>query len=322
MLLGAAAIYLVVIVQYTLRFGDIEQDGYLHDIFGVGDPDIFGTFHQNIGSALGLAALAAFGLASIRIKQTFVIVTLPAVLLFMFHISARGALAAVVCSLIFWMGADLWVRSKKLALAGVIAVTLAVTFTSILLYRHALHDKNVDARAPDAISRTIREIQDPNNPGLRMQIWARAWHRISTEPDKLLFGRGVGVFPINEGFGAPDWLLHLTEGSKHYVHNVHLEMLYETGITGLLLFSILTAFPLVASLKRWHLFSSAEKSAVSIYVFSLVSSEISGNFALSYPDQFFFALAVGIIALKRAKDTVSGGFPLQRFLFETHHARL
>ncbi len=68
-LLSAAAMYSIMIVQYAIRFGDLMNDGYLHDVFGVGDPAIFVTFHQNIGTTLGLAALAALGLASNRIKQ-------------------------------------------------------------------------------------------------------------------------------------------------------------------------------------------------------------------------------------------------------------
>jgi O-antigen ligase len=303
MLLGAAAIYSIVIVQYTIRFGDLMKDGYLHDVFGVGDPAIFVTFHQNVGTMLGLAALAALGLASNRIKQILAIGTLPLVLLFMFHIAARGALVALVCSLIFLTAAGFWVRSKKLALLGVTAVIVAVTIASGLFYQRALQDKEVDAVAPDAISRTIREIQDPR-PGFRTQIWARAWHRITTEPDPLLFGRGIGMYPVNEGFGAPDWLLHPTEGSKYYPHNVHLEILYETGIVGLVLFSILTILPIVASLRRWSAFSPAERSAVAMYVFNLVSSDISGAFAYAYVLQFSLALAVGIIAMKPAGDSV------------------
>jgi O-antigen ligase len=303
-LLGAAAIYSIVIVQYTARFGDLMREGYLHDLFGVGDPATFATFHQNIGMVLGLAALAALGLGSNRIKQILAIGALPLVLLFMFHIAARGALVALVCSLIFLAGAGFWVHSKKLALLSVMAVVVAVTLASSLFYQHALEDKDVDAVAPDAISRTIREIQDPR-AGFRMQIWERAWHRVSTEPAQLLLGRGIGMFPVNEGFGAPDWLLRRAEGSRHYPHNVHLEMLYETGITGLLFFSILTLFPLVISLRRWHLFSPAEKSTVSLYVFNLASSELSGAFAFSYDFQFFFALTIGIIALKRT-DVIPG----------------
>ena len=110
------------------------------------------------------------------------------------------------------------------------------------------------------------------------------------------------MYPVNEGFGAPDWPLHATEGSKHYPHNVHLEIFYESGIIGLLLFTILTIWPIVAALRRWLTLSVAERSAVGIYVFNLVSAEISGSFAYTYMLQFFLALTVGIIALKRADD--------------------
>jgi hypothetical protein len=110
------------------------------------------------------------------------------------------------------------------------------------------------------------------------------------------------MYPVEEGFGPPDWLLHSTEGSKHYPHNVHLEILYETGIVGLLLFTILTILPIVGALRRLSEFSSTEKSAVAIYVFTLVSSDISGAFAYIYILQFFLALTVGTIALKRGED--------------------
>lgn len=301
MLLGAAAIYLIAIFHYIIRFGDLERDGYLQDVFGFGDPAVFITFHQNIGFVLGLALLAAFGLASHHIKKIASFSVFPIILLFLFYISARGALVAIVGSLFFWLSADLWLRSRKFALIGVVAVTLAVAITSGFFYRYALHDKGVDARAPDAISRTIREIQNPN-PGLRLQIWARAWHRVATEPSNLLFGRGIGIYPIDEGSGAPDWLLRPTAGSKNYPHNVHLETLYETGIVGLLLFSILTIIPLVWSLRRWSAFSSVEKAGVATYIFTLVSSGLSGTFAYLYLLQFFLAIAVGIIALKRMAE--------------------
>jgi O-antigen ligase len=306
-LLAAAAIYLIAIARYAVMFGDLEQDGYLHDIFGFGEPAVFVTFHQNMGFMFGLAVVALFGLVSNRIGAIFFLGVLPAVLLFLFYISARGALVAILCSLIFWLGAELWLRSRKLTLAGIAVIALVTAFTSGFFYRYALHDKSVDAKAPDAISRTIREIQDPR-PGFRLQILARAWHRIATEPDKLLFGRGIGIYPVDEGFGAPDWLLRPTEGSKHYPHNVHLEMLYETGIIGLLLFSFLTFMPVVWSVHRWSLLSRGQKACVALYVFTLVSSDISGAFAYTYVLQFFLGLTVGITALERiAEANQSGG---------------
>ena len=300
-LLGSAAIYAIAIIHYTVQFGDLMKEGYLHDIFGIGKPGVFLTFHQNIGIVLGLAALAALGLSSNRIKRAFAIGALPLILLFMFYIAARGALVALVCSLAFLAGAGAWVRSRKLTLFAVVVIIMVAALGSGLFYQRALQSKDVDPIAPDAISRTIREIQEPR-PGFRMQIWAGAWHRISSEPDRLLFGRGIGMYPVIEGFGAPNWLLRKSEGSKHYPHNLYLEMLYETGIAGLLLFGLLTLSPLGIALRRWQLFSPVQKSALSMYVFQLVSSQLSGAFAFGYLDQFFFGLAVGIIALSRAND--------------------
>jgi hypothetical protein len=298
MLLGAAAIYLMAIVRYVIQFGDPEQAGHLQDIFGVGDPDVFATFHQNIGFVLGLAVLAAPGLTSNRGRKIFLVTALPTILFFLYYISARGSLVAIACGLLFWLTADLWVRSKKIALAATVALALAGVLASGLFYRYALHDKDIDAIAPDAISRTIREIQDPN-PGFRLQIWSRTWHRISTEPGKLPFGRGIGLYPIDENYGPPDWPLRPTEGSRHYPHSVHLEMLYETGIFGFVLFSVLTIMPIVWLLRRWAVFSLTEKAAAAIYVFTLAGSEFSGAFAYTYLLQFFLGLIVGMAALER-----------------------
>ena len=307
-LLGAAVIYSIILIQHAVRFGDVMRGLGIDDVFGIGIWSLYIALHQNIGLVMGLGALSALGLVSNRIERVFALVAIPIVLLLLFHIAARGALVALVGSIVFWVLADCWTRSKSVAIVSAAAIVIAVTVGSIVFYQQAL---NLNPAEKDAISRTIRELQDPN-PEFRLPMWKKALHETANEPDRLLFGRGVGMYPVNEGFGAPDWLPHLTEGSKHYVHNVHLEMLYENGIAGLLLFSILTLVPLVASLRRWHLFSPAEKSAVAIYVFNLVSSEISGNFALSYMDHFFFGIAAGIIALKRVDDLAIPGLPLPK----------
>lgn len=130
------------------------------------------------------------------------------------------------------------------------------------------------------------------------------------------------MYPVNEGVGAPDWLLRKTESSRHYPHNVHLEMLYETGMVGLLLFSLVTLFPLGAALRHWQSFSLAEKSALSMYVFHLIGSEFSGAFAYQYLDWFFFALAMGIFAQKRMLADSIPGSPLDGFVQVTRPARL
>jgi O-antigen ligase len=306
MLLAQAAIYVIIIAQYTVRFGDLERNGFLQDVFGVGVPALVLALHQHIGMALGLGILASLGLGSGRAKL-FTFVSLPFVLLFLFHIAARTAVTALVCSLFFLAWARLWVRSRKLALATLSILIVSGAVASGLFYEYALQDKNVDTAASDAVSRTIKEIQS-QDPGFRLPMWSRAWHRIETQPDRLVFGRGIGVYPIDEGFGAPDWLLN-TKSIKYYPHNTYLELLYETGIVGLLLFGVLTLIPLGVALKHWSRLSAQERSAISIYVFYLVSIQFSGPFAYSYDFEFFFALATGVICLKRGELAESGGLP-------------
>jgi O-antigen ligase len=300
-LLGAAAIYSIWLVQYAVRFGDIMKGNYIDDVFGIGERLIYISFHQNIGLAVGLGSLAAIGLASNRFKQALATGALPIVFFLLFHIASRTALVALLSSLTFLGFATCWNRSKKIATLITIAAVVAVTIAAFPLYQHEIRDHNVGTAAPDAISRTIQELENPN-PGFRIPIWTRTLRHIASEPGSLLLGRGVGMYPVNEGRGAPDWPLHPTEGSKYYPHDVHLELLYETGIVGFLLFSILTLLPLVISLRQWDRFSQEEQATVSLYVFILVSSDISAAFAYSYLLLFFLALNIGIIALKRTDD--------------------
>ncbi|MBR0704828.1 O-antigen ligase family protein [Bradyrhizobium diazoefficiens] len=307
-LFSAAATYAALLALHAVRFGGVTEGIGIGDIFGIGVPAIYITFHQNIGFVLGIGTLALLGLAPNRALQILALITLPILALLLFHIAARTALVALVCSLVFLGFARLWAYSKKAASISA-AVIIVATITLGVFSWQSVNQMAVDATAPDAVSRTIRELQDPN-PGFRLPIWENIWRHIVTEPDRLVFGRGIGMYPVQAGFGPPDWLLHSTEGSKHYPHNVHLEVIYETGALGLLLFSILTFLPIVALLRRWSAFSAAEKSAFAIYVFNLVSSEISGAFAYTYMLQFFLALCVGIIALKETtRASRQGGRP-------------
>lgn len=314
-LLVQAAIYVLIILQHTVRFGDLMRGNHINDVFGVGDPVIFNTFHQNIGLVLAIGLLAAVGLASNGVRLALVCGVLPVLLLFLFHIAARTALVALVGSFLFLAFAACRVHSKKAAALATAAVLVAIMIGSGLFYRYGTQDRDVDPAASDAISRTIRELQD-KDPEFRMQIWSRALHQIVGEPSLLPFGRGLGMFPVKEGFGAPDWPLHPTEGSKHYPHSIYLEMLYETGIAGLLPFVVLTFLPLVVALRRWQLFLPAEKSVILIYVFDFVGQQLSGSFGRSNMEQFFLGLAIGVIALKRAEETLTSSLPSREGRFD------
>jgi len=309
MLLAGAAVYVLIIVQHTLRFGDVMRDNHINDVFGVGNPTMFNTFHQNIGLGLGLGALTAFGLASNWLRLAIVWAALPLLLIFLFHIGARTALVALVGSFLFLAFAACWVRAKKATTLAVAAAIVAIAIGSAVLFHYGMQDRTVDPAANDAVSRTIRELRDPD-PQFRVQIWSRTLRQIASEPYLLPLGRGVGMFPVNEGFGPPDWLLRPTEGSKHYAHNIYLDVLYESGLAGLLPVVFLTLFPLAASLRRWRSLSPAEKSLISVYVFILLGAQLSGAFARSYLELFFIAMAVGIVAAKRAGETAISAQPM------------
>src|SRR5262249_21114552 len=154
--------------------------------------------HQKIGILLSLAALASFGFSSNRFKWIFAIGAQLLAMLLIFHISARGALIALICSLIFLVFADVLDRSKKWAFWGAAAAISVAILASYMFYQHALHANHLkQLTGSDAVSRTIEEIQKPT-PGKRQQIWADAWGHIIAEPSKLVFGRGIGMYPVDQ----------------------------------------------------------------------------------------------------------------------------
>ncbi len=307
MLLAQAAIYLIVVIQYTIRFGDLMRDGYLHDIFDLGITSVFvTTLHLQMGMSVALALLAALGLSSGH-GRYLVLAMVPVAFWFMFHTAARTAMVALASSLAFLAFADLWGRSRRLAIASLITIVISAATAAVLFYNFALRDKAVDAIATDAFSRTVREIQS-DDPGFRLPIWERTWQRIISDPAHIVLGKGVGSFAIDEGLGPPDWLIRKTEGARHSPHNIHLDMLYESGLLGMLMFTIVAAFPLVVSLRYWSLLSASEASVILMYIFWLVSEEISGGFAFTYDFQFFLALAIGVVAQKR-KELAAAGEP-------------
>lgn len=295
--------YVIIYGQYTIRFGDfIRSDQLPEDVFGLG-PDLSLAIHQQVGSQMALAALAAFGLALGRARW-LAIVFMPVAVLVIYRMLARTSMLALGGSLALLAFGALYIRKKSVALVLASALAISAVLASVLFYQYAL-TANVAPDAQDLISRTIMEIKERPS-GMRMAIWSRTWDRVAANPPaRLAFGRGIGAYPIDEGAGPPDWLLKKTEGARTYPHNVHLEMLYETGIAGLLIYTVLTLLPLGAGIKYWSRLSVQEKLAFSMYFFYFVSQELSGAFAFSYDFQFFLGLTIGIIGLKR-NETWSG----------------
>jgi O-antigen ligase len=289
--------YVIIFGQFAIRFGDfIRFDGYPQDMFGLG-PDLSLAIHQQVGSQMALAVLAAFGLALGRTRW-LAVAFMPIAVVVIYRMLARTSILALGGSLALLAFGVLYVRKKRVALALASALVASVVLASALFYQYALK-ADIAPDAQDLISRTITEIKERPS-GMRMDIWLRTWDRVAANPPaKLAFGRGIGAYPIDEGVGPPDWLLKKTEGARTYPHNIHLEMLYETGIAGLLIYTLLTLLPLGAAIKYWPVLAIQEKLAVSMYFFYFVSQQFSGAFAISYDFQFFLGLTIGIIGLKR-----------------------
>src|SRR5665213_1987392 len=180
-LLSAAAIYAIWIIHYAVKFGDVMKGNYIDDIFGIGDRLLYISFHQNIGLAVGLGALAAIGLATNRIKQVLAVSALSVVFFLLFHIASRTALVGILSGLAFLGFAACWDRSKKMATLVAIAAFVAVTVAGFAFYQRDIHGNNIGPDAPDAMSRTIQELENPN-PGLRIPIWTRTLNHIESEP--------------------------------------------------------------------------------------------------------------------------------------------
>ncbi len=305
-LLAQGIAYFIAFGQYALRFGDFVREGYIQDVFGIG-PEMALAIHQQAGAQVALATIAAIGLATGR-ARLLLFVFLPLAVWFIYRLQARTALVALACSFAFLAFGTFYSRRKKLTLLVTSVAVVSAAFACALFFEYARH-ANIDPKARDPISSTMLEIQQPP-PKLRLAIWTRAWDRMVSTPDRLLLGRGIGSYAIDEGFGAPDWLLRKTEAAKHYPHCIHLEMLYEMGILGFLAFSIFTLLPLAASIRYWERLSLREKLAISIYVFYLVSAELSGAFALAYDFQFLLAIVVGIVGVKRSEVAGSLHAPL------------
>jgi hypothetical protein len=89
----------------------------------------------------------------------------------------------------------------------------------------------------------MNEIQWPQ-PGTRLSLLKFVHDQISNFPNIIWFGRGPGMFPVDLGAKAPDWILSSNAASV-YPHNPVLEALYELGIL-----EPLSALPLFLRLSR------------------------------------------------------------------------
>jgi hypothetical protein len=107
----------------------------------------------------------------------------------------------------------------------------------------------------------------------REMLWTKALSgTASSSPEKLVFGNGVGDY----GY------LYTARDAKVYPHNIFMEIMYEFGIIGLLLFTSALIY-IVLKNREFRNYSSPELKWIFItfyffFIRSLTTGSISGNF--------------------------------------------
>jgi hypothetical protein len=162
------------------------------------------SLHQNIGLTIGLGALATIGLATTR---ALAIGILPAVLFLLFHIASKN------CAAFARTEPRLsWLRS----LLGSLQEDSSPKHHSSLHSRDNRRGRASSARASRIQSQRERPpCHITHHTGAsKSQPWISHTDmdtnpsRIASEPRLLLFGRGIGLYPLDEGAAPPDWLLN------------------------------------------------------------------------------------------------------------------
>jgi O-antigen ligase len=296
--LAFGLVYLCYVLVFWIPHGTLYIDGYFGDIFNLGNMEFSSgasitQLYQNVGTFLGagLIALIFFRFNGIP-KKYFYVYALPAgaiIITFIIQAQARGALLALCVALA--------VQSSKTTIWNAFGLVVsAIVIVFLLVFAYHIEFQNL----PIWI-RTTNELAHPP-AGSRWYLFSFAIDSLWNNPSLLVFGRGLGMFPVDIGAHAPDWLL-TPHGVSLYPHNPILEALYELGIIGAALYTLIIVRPFASGFNSKKL--SDDANAISVlYVFFLTIEMVSGSLAYSFT--FFFIFGATIGALARERDMAQG----------------
>ncbi len=127
---------------------------------------------------------------------------------------------------------------------------------------------------------------------IRRLLYAKTWRGFKEAPvHKKFFGHGFGAF---------GYLYSGGKDRRMYPHNIQLEILYEVGIAGLVLFSYITLIPFYM---QWKIRDPVHFSSLfMLYYFfffkALSTADLGGNF----PIFFFLFIILSIYAIPKNTD--------------------
>jgi O-antigen ligase len=168
-----------------------------------------------------------------------------------------------------------------------------------------------DLATPGILTKTFDELEQGRTDG-RAVIFSAAIDRIINDGETFLLGRGLGMFPIDMGYHAPDWLL-AAKAVSMYPHNIVIEAQYELGILGTVLIVYMILRPLAIFRSKPRNYDT--KIIACLYVFFFILSMVSGSLAYSYSLLFVLGMFWGRLYASKnlaASDTTPDGFRVTR----------
>ncbi len=248
----------------SVRFGLTENtnSNVIAAMFGFGIINIFSFFKLKLSSEATLRQ---------RLRRWSILALILLSIVFMIVAGSKGAILALV------LGYVSYFLVINFNLKGMAYTVLAIVCTIPFFF--------IDYQAlakqvlPDPLYQYMEYRyfgeDEAQSFSSREMLWTKALSgTASSSPEKLVFGNGVGDY----GY------LYTARDAKVYPHNIFMEVMYEFGIMGLLLFTSALIYIMLKN-REFRNYSSPELKWIFItfYFFffrSLTTGSISGNFIL------------------------------------------
>ena len=247
----------------------------------VGDVELypFGTNYLITGRLIGIGLLLTIGYLVLRRDDRFLSVSAIACTLVMSYAllvsGARGPMVTVAGSvgLLLLLGIKYGtLPNGRAAIAGY-SVAAGLSALGLVTLAQQLRGIRRILALADGPGRSL---------GLRFEFWA--WTIDALHPGMLLFGEGLGSWPV---------LVYHEADGQYYPHNLVLEVLFELGLVGIVLIGALLGYAVVTLFRDWRAHEeSTHLFLVILFIYMLANVMVTGDLN---ENRYLFAI-VGAMA--------------------------
>ena len=237
-------ILLVILVGITLFFGGTEDDRTTLVLFGqTSDPNYF------VGYFLFPVAVTLKKIMESRWRILYVLLAIVGIYCVFLTGSRGGLIAIIVMFAAFALIYPTVFKTRILVLLVGMTILLLAWFIAVPFL-----PENIVERM------SLESIIESGGTG-RWGIWVSMSEEIVNSPDELLFGRGIV---------ARHLMLKKGEYLKVFAHSQYVQVLYNQGIVGLMMFLTLTVGCILRCIKK--------RKTVSIAIIGMMALSISLSF--------------------------------------------